>query len=102
MQETLIPFVAFLTTALCLLIPFYLRYLSGVKKMDTLSRLARRADSTEAFARLVRLHQSNIRGFLRRLCRHQQTADDLAQDVFEIAYRRLGQFSGSGSFSGWC
>ncbi|MBU2099483.1 MAG: RNA polymerase sigma factor [Gammaproteobacteria bacterium] len=47
------------------------------------------------------MHQSKIRGFLRRLCKHEHTADDIAQDVFVIAYKRLGQFSGSGSFGGW-
>jgi len=54
-----------------------------------------------AFARLVILHHSKIRGFLRRLCRDEQTADDIAQDVFVIAYRRLRQFTGNGSFGGW-
>lgn len=58
-------------------------------------------NNNEAFGRLVRLHQSKIRGFLRRLCKHKETADDIAQDVFVIAYQRLGQFSGSGSFGGW-
>jgi RNA polymerase sigma factor (sigma-70 family) len=58
-------------------------------------------NNNEAFGRLVRLHQSKIRGFLRRLCRHDQTADDIAQDVFVIAYKRLRQYSGSGSFGGW-
>lgn len=38
---------------------------------------------------------------MRRLTGNEQIADDISQDAFVIAYRRLGQFSGSGSFGGW-
>ena len=54
-----------------------------------------------AFTDLVLAHQSRIRSFLIRLCKNYDMADDLAQDVFLIAYRRLDTFRGSGSFSGW-
>jgi RNA polymerase sigma-70 factor (ECF subfamily) len=54
-----------------------------------------------AFAELVLVHQSRIRSFLIRLCKNYDMADDLAQDVFLSAYRRLDTFRGSGSFSGW-
>lgn len=47
------------------------------------------------------MHQSQVRGFLRRLCKNNANADDLAQDTFVIAFRQLAQFNGSGSFGGW-
>jgi len=60
------------------------------------------AGDAAAFAVLVRLHQSALRGFLRRLTRGDHAlADDLAQDTFLEAHRKLAQFQGSGSFSGW-
>src|ERR1700733_7044437 len=55
-----------------------------------------------AFARLVRQHQSRLRGFLRRLTKGDQSlADDLAQESFLEAWRKLAQFRGEGSFAGW-
>jgi len=55
-----------------------------------------------AFGALVRNHQSALRGFLRRLTRGDHAlADDLAQDTFLEAHRKIGQFQGSGSFSSW-
>lgn len=38
---------------------------------------------------------------MRRLCKNDANADDLAQDTFVIAFKRLAQFNGSGSFGGW-
>jgi RNA polymerase sigma-70 factor (ECF subfamily) len=66
--------------------------------------LAARAASGDAaaFARLVGLTQGRVRGFLLRLVRGDQAlADDLAQEVFLDAWRKLAQFRGTGSFSGW-
>lgn len=40
MSEAMIPIVALIVIGSCILIPFYLRYLTGVKKMDTLVKLA--------------------------------------------------------------
>jgi RNA polymerase sigma factor (sigma-70 family) len=51
---------------------------------------------------LVRQHQSALRGFLRRLTRGDHAlADDLAQETFLEAHRKLAQFQGRGSFAGW-
>ena len=56
----------------------------------------------QAFGRLVREHQSKVRGFLRRLTRGDAAlADDLAQETFLEAYRKLAQYRGEGSFSSW-
>jgi RNA polymerase sigma-70 factor (ECF subfamily) len=66
--------------------------------------LARRAAAgdTAAFGQLTRQHQSALRGFLRRLTRGDAAlADDLAQDAFFEAWRKIGQFRGIGSFRGW-
>lgn len=42
-----------------------------------------------------------MRAFLVRLCKHYDVADDLAQETFITAYRKLGSFQGAGTFSGW-
>lgn len=54
-----------------------------------------------AFGELVRRHQSQVRGFLRKLTRDVTLADDLAQDAFLHAWNKLGTFTGRGSFIGW-
>jgi RNA polymerase sigma-70 factor (ECF subfamily) len=59
-------------------------------------------DDHEAFAELVRLHQSAIRHFLRRLTGNdRECADDLAQETFWRAYRHLPSFQGRGRFLSW-
>lgn len=56
----------------------------------------------KAFEGLVKIHQSRIRGYLLRLTRGDQfLSDDLAQEVFLTAFRKIKSFQGSGSFSGW-
>jgi RNA polymerase sigma-70 factor (ECF subfamily) len=60
------------------------------------------AGDVTAFGALVRLHQSALRGFLRRLTRgNHALADDLAQETFLEAHRKIGQFQGTGSFVSW-
>jgi RNA polymerase sigma factor (sigma-70 family) len=60
------------------------------------------AGDAPAFSSLVRLHQSSLRGFLRRLARGDHAlADDVAQDTFLEAWRKIAQFRGEGSFAGW-
>jgi RNA polymerase sigma-70 factor (ECF subfamily) len=67
---------------------------------DLIHRVLLRNDN-KAFGELVSIHQSHVRGFLRRLCKTDSIADDLAQDTFVIAFRQLAKFRGSGSFEGW-
>jgi RNA polymerase sigma-70 factor (ECF subfamily) len=68
---------------------------------EGLVRRAAQGDSA-AFAGLVRQHQSRLRGFLRRLTKGDASlADDLAQETFLEAWRKLGQYRGDGSFAGW-
>src|SRR5215469_13443526 len=60
------------------------------------------AGDSAAFALLVRQHQSGLRGFLRRLTRNDPSlADDIAQETFLEAWRKLVHFRGDGSFAGW-
>ena len=55
-----------------------------------------------AFQTLVERYQSPIRGFLRRLLAGDYgTADDLAQETFLLAWRKLPSWNASGSFSSW-
>lgn len=54
------------------------------------------------FGLLVRRHQGRVRAQLRRLLGHDAAlADDLAQDTFVLAWRKLQQFRGESRFSAW-
>jgi RNA polymerase sigma-70 factor (ECF subfamily) len=68
--------------------------------IELVSRVVARQDSA-AFGELVRRHQSQVRNFLRKLCRDKDLADDLAQDAFLHAWDKLHTFAGHGSFIGW-
>lgn len=67
---------------------------------ETLAKEAKRG-STAAFESLVRRNQSLVRGFLRRLTGSAAAADDLAQETFLLAWRRIGSYEAKGSFKGW-
>jgi RNA polymerase sigma-70 factor (ECF subfamily) len=54
-----------------------------------------------AFGELVRRHQSQVRGCLRRLTRDFARADDLAQETFMRAWEKLPSFAGHGRFLSW-
>jgi RNA polymerase sigma factor (sigma-70 family) len=71
--------------------------------MEDSHLIARAADGdSAAFDLLVRQNQSKLRGFLRRLARGDTAlADDLAQEAFLEAWRKLSQYRGEGSFAGW-
>ena len=59
-------------------------------------------DDRRAFAVIVRRHQSAVRSLLRRLCAGDATrADDLAQETFLRAYRRLSTWRGGARLSTW-
>ena len=57
--------------------------------------------STEAFSRLVALHQSRVRAFVSRFVREDDVADDLAQEVFINAFRSLKDWRPEGAFASW-
>lgn len=63
---------------------------------------ASREGDREAFAELVRRHQSLVRGVLRRLTGGDDAlADDLAQEAFLLAWRRLDTFRFEARFTTW-
>ncbi len=73
------------------------RRLPALRRMLPFARPAVALD----FAELVREHQGVVRGFLRRLCDVDATADDLAQETFLKAKRGLSSYRGEGSVRSW-
>jgi RNA polymerase sigma-70 factor (ECF subfamily) len=62
---------------------------------------ARHGDAL-AFGALVRRHQSTVRRQLRHLVRDNDgVADELAQDTFVLAWRRIGEFRGEARLATW-
>lgn len=63
---------------------------------------ALRQDGAHAFEQLVRRHQGLVRAQLRRLLGDDPAlADDLAQEAFVLAWRKLAQFRGESRFGTW-
>lgn len=63
---------------------------------------ARLDGDRRAFEQLVRRHQGMVRAQLRRLLHGDEAAaDDLAQETFLLAWRKLDQFRGEARFSTW-
>jgi RNA polymerase sigma-70 factor (ECF subfamily) len=60
-----------------------------------------REGSSEAFSRLVILHQAPVRGYLARFVRDIYAVGDLAQDTFVNAFRGLGSYKGDVPFRHW-
>jgi RNA polymerase sigma factor (sigma-70 family) len=59
-------------------------------------------DGAGAFEQLVRRHQGLVRAQLRRLVGDDLAlADDLAQESFVLAWRKLAQFRGESRFGTW-
>jgi len=55
-----------------------------------------------AFEQLMRRHQGMVRAQLRRLLHGDEAAaDDLAQETFMLAWRKLDQFRGDAAFRTW-
>ena len=71
--------------------------------MDERAIIARAtAGDPVALGSIVKAYQSRIRGFALRLTAgNHALADDLAQDTFIEAFRKLDQFRGEGTFVGW-
>ena len=65
--------------------------------------LVKRAASgdVEAFDALAREHESAVRAFFRIRIRDWAAADDLAQEVFMTAFRRISTFRGETRFRSW-
>ena len=60
------------------------------------------SDDQNAFAELVRRYQSPVRGFLARMTRGDtHLAEDLAQETFVKAWKKLHTYRGGSRFSTW-
>lgn len=57
--------------------------------------------STDAFDTLVRRHQRRIHHLLLRFTRDAPLAEELCQETFLRAWRKLHTFRGSGAFGAW-
>jgi RNA polymerase sigma-70 factor (ECF subfamily) len=53
------------------------------------------------FETLVREHQAGLRAYVRALGAQDAWVDDLAQEAFLVAYRRLGDFEADADFGRW-
>ncbi|MCR9197619.1 MAG: sigma-70 family RNA polymerase sigma factor [Planctomycetaceae bacterium] len=54
----------------------------------------------DAFRGIVRRYSASLRGYLACQLRHMEDVDDIAQDVFITAYRKLDRFR-EGDFGAW-
>ena len=59
------------------------------------------AGGRREFGELVRRHGPAVRGLLRRMGADAASADDLAQDAFIVAFERVAEFRGEGTFAAW-
>lgn len=63
--------------------------------------LAAQARDQAAFSELVKRRQGWARSLLRRMCRNDAEADDLAQEAFLKAWERLSDLETPAAFAGW-
>lgn len=72
-----------------------------ISDMELVARVST-SDDQAAFRLLVERHQGAIRGFLGRLLAGDHgTADDLAQDTFLLAYRKMHTLKSGNSLLSW-
>lgn len=57
--------------------------------------------SPHRFDDLVREHQAGLRAYIRALGAQDAWVDDLAQEVFLVAYRQLDEFDATADFGRW-
>lgn len=72
-----------------------------ISDLELVARVTGSRDQA-AFQTLVERHQAAIRGFLRRLVKGDHgTADDLAQDTFLLAYRKMHTLKSGTKLVSW-
>jgi RNA polymerase sigma-70 factor (ECF subfamily) len=71
------------------------------KAADTLVIALACAGDDSAFAEVLRRRQSRVRKFMYHLCRQSALGDDLAQQVFLVAWRSMSQLRNAAAFDGW-
>ncbi len=67
---------------------------------ETLVQQARQGDD-DAFAELVRRHKTRVFGISRKFTRNTQELEDVCQEIFLTAYRKLPKFRGDAPFAHW-
>lgn len=60
-----------------------------------------RANDYRAYEQLYRLHVGRVYGLCLRLCNDRDMAEDLAQEAFVLAWRKLDGFRGDSAFGSW-
>jgi RNA polymerase sigma-70 factor (ECF subfamily) len=71
--------------------------------MDDEADLIRRSASgdTDAFGRLVEVHQGRVRAYIGSYVREPDLVDDLAQEAFLSAFGDIATFRGDSTFGSW-
>jgi RNA polymerase sigma-70 factor (ECF subfamily) len=67
---------------------------------DQLIRCAQRGDA-DAIEELIRIHQGPLYGFMLRLCRRPELAEDMVQEAFVRVIRHIDRFDPRFRFSTW-
>jgi len=70
-----------------------------IEPLELIARMRHGDDA--AFASLVSAYQPRVFRWAMALTGDADEADDITQEVFVRAYRKLGSFRGDGSFEGW-
>ena len=60
-----------------------------------------KAGDQRSFAELVRRHQSGLLRVCARMTKDEETAEDVVQESFVKAYRKINTFEGRSSFKSW-
>lgn len=75
---------------------------SVVAELDEVTLVARAGDGdSESFAELVRRHHVDAYRLALRIMGSAHDADDVVQEAFLAAWRRINTFRGAASFSSW-
>lgn len=60
-----------------------------------------RKGNRESFEELISRYSDKAFSLASRMCRNQEDAEEVLQDVFTTVYRKLNNFEGKSSFSSW-
>jgi RNA polymerase sigma-70 factor, ECF subfamily len=73
---------------------------AGIAEADRADAASAADGETDAFERIYRRHAARIHSLCRRMVGDGE-ADDVAQEVFVRAWRKIGQFRGDSAFGTW-
>ena len=76
---------------------------SNNKPVSTDKSLVSRSQNgeREAFAQLVKRHQSNLMNYIIKMTRDMSLTEDIVQEAMLKAYLKIGTFQGKSSFKSW-